>query len=488
MLHNDDLMNKVFSERTLPTFSRPRGMLSSADQNESGNPRGRGCNKVQKIKYYCLDSRLAMITYLASLARALAQPARRNILYAFRRHVSSDSSEGRVDWGSNQLSDEMKSIIYDRDFVELKLEDFEELYRDDPSGLTKESIIEALKDYEYIKYNDNGRVPSLITVKDMKELIVSAKSQSSREGYLRYLFKREMAKLADRRQKEASRLKNQMKYLERSPGENRTGLLAKNGDLMYGLWHNSLLPRVILKRAKRNKTTSSLARAALGGRQLILDFSYDELMPRSKNIRSLGEQILNVYGMNRYQYYDDYFDLWFCNLKEDSPTRRIMLENGDKSLNLDFVSITTDCFTNHFDKSKLVYLSPKARYELGEVASMDDIYIIGAYNDQALPNKNASINRATELGIRSARLPIDRYLAWQGPGKSLCVNHVFGIMLEMINGGDWRTAFHKNIPTRKIKPIETVIQEEEAKRLRSILRRGNSFARKRREYRDILDE
>lgn len=49
-----------------------------------------------------------------------------------------------------------------------------------------------------------------------------------------------------------------------------------------------------------------------------------------------------------------------------------------------------------------------------------------------------------------ARLPLDRYLQWgSGSGKSLTLNQMLNILLELKDTGDWRKAL-TFVPKRKI--------------------------------------
>ena len=61
-----------------------------------------------------------------------------------------------------------------------------------------------------------------------------------------------------------------------------------------------------------------------------------------------------------------------------------------------------------FPKERLVYLSPHARDELTDIHP-DDVLIIGGFVDKSY-QKPVSLARAKKLGIRAAKLPLDRYI------------------------------------------------------------------------------
>lgn len=65
--------------------------------------------------------------------------------------------------------------------------------------------------------------------------------------------------------------------------------------------------------------------------------------------------------------------------------------------------------------------------------------------------QNLCENKAQGDGIRSARLPIGKYIANFSTRKVLTVNQVFEILLHWIDTQDWEMAFRKIIPKRKYK-------------------------------------
>lgn len=64
-----------------------------------------------------------------------------------------------------------------------------------------------------------------------------------------------------------------------------------------------------------------------------------------------------------------------------------------------------------------------------------------------------SLAKAKRLGLRMARLPLDQYLQWgSGSGKSLTLNQMVNILLDLKQTGDWMHAL-RHVPRRKI--VET---------------------------------
>ncbi|TFK72059.1 hypothetical protein BDN72DRAFT_390029 [Pluteus cervinus] len=98
-------------------------------------------------------------------------------------------------------------------------------------------------------------------------------------------------------------------------------------------------------------------------------------------------------------------------------------------------------------KNTIIYLTADSDEELSELKE-DEIYIIGGICDHNR-YKNLCLNKAKESGIRSARLPIGRYLASLPTRKVLTVNQVFEILLKWVETRDWEQALYSVVPKRK---------------------------------------
>lgn len=59
------------------------------------------------------------------------------------------------------------------------------------------------------------------------------------------------------------------------------------------------------------------------------------------------------------------------------------------------------------------------------------------------------MNKATQSNIRTARLPIGRFLASLTTRKVLTVNQVFEILVRWVETRDWEEALYSVIPKRK---------------------------------------
>ncbi|KAH6606202.1 trna guanine-n1--methyltransferase [Trichoderma cornu-damae] len=94
----------------------------------------------------------------------------------------------------------------------------------------------------------------------------------------------------------------------------------------------------------------------------------------------------------------------------------------------------------------VVYLSSDSPYTL-ERLEPNTCYVVGGLVDKNR-EKGLCYRRARERGIRTARLPIGRFMVMQSR-QVLATNHVVEIMLKWLECGDWGQAFLSVIPKRK---------------------------------------
>jgi len=92
----------------------------------------------------------------------------------------------------------------------------------------------------------------------------------------------------------------------------------------------------------------------------------------------------------------------------------------------------------YFQKKKLVYLTADSPNTIEKLDS-DKIYIIGGLVDHNRL-KGATLNKAISEGISTAKLPLDEYIQLASR-KVLAVNHVFAILLDVSEHGDWEKIF-----------------------------------------------
>ncbi|KAF8076710.1 guanine-N(1)--methyltransferase [Lyophyllum atratum] len=222
------------------------------------------------------------------------------------------------------------------------------------------------------------------------------------------------------------------------------------------------------KESKKEKKRASAAKRAAGeldedeekkrqkkrprihfGGKVVVDLGFDDMM-NEKEVVSLCSQLAYTYSANRNAAYP--FSLLYTSLSGRTFTRlEGMNDAGYKRwVNTEWWPEGTfrrfqSCLPTGEGVSSLkdvqqsvVYLTADSEEELAELKP-EETYIIGGY----------AITTAKESGIRTARLPIGRYLASLPTRKVLTVNQVFEILLKWVETKDWEEALYSVIPKRK---------------------------------------
>jgi len=103
-----------------------------------------------------------------------------------------------------------------------------------------------------------------------------------------------------------------------------------------------------------------------------------------------------------------------------------------------------------FPKDKLIYLTSHCREDLTDY-NPDAIYIVGIVGAMvdASNHEPLSMMKAKELGIKMAKLPLERYLDWGTGDKTLTLDQMMKIMLEWRATNSWDKAL-KHVPRRKL--------------------------------------
>ncbi|KAG0377904.1 tRNA (guanine(9)-N(1))-methyltransferase [Mortierella sp. AD032] len=108
---------------------------------------------------------------------------------------------------------------------------------------------------------------------------------------------------------------------------------------------------------------------------------------------------------------------------------------------------------------KVVYLSADSPNTITEL-DPGTCYILGGIVDKnRFPNLCQS--KAEKLGIETAQLPIGEYIQMSSR-RVLTVNQVFEILLQFIECKDWKEAFLKVIPQRKLEEKQRIRRGTEA--------------------------
>ncbi len=345
----------------------------------------------------------------------------------------------------------------DEDFEDLSVENFSQLITDNK---VKEKISLILSEYEYEKYT-TLRVPKTLTIEDMRDLL-RVKESHERQSMIKYFYNKQIQKSLKKkflkRKSEIYWSEKQKLYSERS-AQNipKTGIFDDNGNIVYGLWHNSLFTK-FLRNSFIRFHANRLRIAALFGQKLIIDLDFDPFM-RLSECRSLAQQLQFTLSYNKYRTKEP-FDIHFVNCNQNMPTMGEIphyIQNWDSP---SFMStFHKESYLDLFPKEQLVYITQSAPQPLKD-CNEDYIYILAGHVSKSCRSPLAYL-KAKKEGIRVYRLPTDEHVLWEkGSNKNLCLNHMIPILHDMKLSGDWKKSINHNIPNRKKKKIEEIEYED----------------------------
>ncbi|KAI0304145.1 guanine-1-methyltransferase-domain-containing protein [Russula brevipes] len=234
------------------------------------------------------------------------------------------------------------------------------------------------------------------------------------------------------------------------------------------------------KRAKMSQEKEPFAA------RVVLDLGFDDKMS-DKEISSLCSQLAYVYSVNRRSpnpfrsllytslngrtlsrldqinkgghkrwagtewWTEGYDRLWLQNSGQsalgdgessgDAPRQEDYLEEDGDGSNADQLSTTP------VSQDSVVYLTADSNEVLEELKE-GETYVIGGLCDHNR-YKNLCLDRARESGVRTAQLPIGRFLSHLPTRKVLTVNQVFEILMKWVETRDWELSLYAVIPKRK---------------------------------------
>ncbi|PVH16940.1 uncharacterized protein CXQ87_004498 [Candidozyma duobushaemuli] len=183
--------------------------------------------------------------------------------------------------------------------------------------------------------------------------------------------------------------------------------------------------------------------------EVVMDCDFDDLMS-DKEIVSLSNQITRCYSAMRHSTHEVPLTITSFNkrlrerfentLPDHSKWKNIKFE-GDASLS-DFIS------KKGYEPSKVTYLTADTENELEEL-TVGETYIIGGIVDKNR-HKRLCLDKAKELGLKVARLPIGKFIKMNGR-QVLATSHVYEIMCMWFEQQkDWEKAFNSVLPPRKL--------------------------------------
>ena len=195
--------------------------------------------------------------------------------------------------------------------------------------------------------------------------------------------------------------------------------------------------------------------------RIAIDLSYDDLMS-DRDIQKLLKQVQRAYSVNRRALHP--VQLYLTSFGD--TTKRKLQENKCNYEQWD-IHIKTEPYSDLFAKEDIVYLTSDSPNVLSDVEE-SKAYIIGGLVDHN-HHKGLCYKLAVERGVAHAQLPITEFIKLNSR-RVLTVNHVFEIMLNFTESKDWRDAFYKVLPARK---VVLGSKEDEEKKDSEDLERGS---------------
>lgn len=196
------------------------------------------------------------------------------------------------------------------------------------------------------------------------------------------------------------------------------------------------------ERAEREaaQAASAAAIAALGPTPMcLIDLDFDDKMDEQE-VRSLVQQIMYSYGANRRAARPLRFHLSSLCGRIETRLSRI---NGHERWS---VTRHAGSYLDAFPREQIVYLSSESP-DLLTSLDADKVYVIGGLVDHNR-YKGLTHQQAEAAGVRTARLPIDEHMQ-MSQRRVLAVNHVFEILLQYTQHGDWGAALANALPQRR---------------------------------------
>lgn len=326
---------------------------------------------------------------------------------------------------------------------------------EDPPAISYDAITKGDKELEHklkvimleaevLRQEGHPIPPNEYMKVEMWEVLLNLPSRSQRKKYLEYLCKLSRKK-ENELMKKIEKRKLEAEFKEANPPTGQVNIPIEEYARNYGLKYNNIFLRFHDQTINRFYN-SRLVQAMQFGQKIVIDCGYDQHMTRREN-HNCAKQIMLLFAENRIS--SQPFDIHYVNMNKESDLTKMLHKYIPTMYDLEFpMNVHEKSYLDLFPKENLVYLTPHCREEMDKYEH-DAVYIVGGIVDKT-NNQPLSLAKAKREGIRMAKFPFDKYLAWgAGSGKSLTLNQAVAILSDVKETGDWKYAL-RHVPRRKL--------------------------------------
>lgn len=202
--------------------------------------------------------------------------------------------------------------------------------------------------------------------------------------------------------------------------------------------------------------TNRLHRAKLYGQKIIVDCSYENCMTHQE-WSNVAKGLKRVYAENRNHKMP--FDLHLCGVKPNSVIIKNLCGQIPSLVKMGSpTEIHSECFMQLFPKKQLVMLTPDSANVLEY--NSNDIYIVGGIVDYGRSDP-LTLAKAKELGIRTARLPLDNLRLQEGDSRELPMSAAIAVVREFQINKNINDILNKCVYLHSKKKIRNDVNEAE---------------------------
>ncbi|KAH9389732.1 tRNA methyltransferase 10 C [Tyrophagus putrescentiae] len=340
-----------------------------------------------------------------------------------------------------------KKLDDEKTFENFYVDDFADIYANDQSKKAK--IEKIIYMYDNMKYNLEN-VPTTLSKGDMNRLL----EMESSSDIKRLLNKMQSKELEYLIRKELKKTAQAEKSKEDDTSFERSGLFGADGDLKYGLWHNTLFTRIPRNYRSRFSLTRHQS-VELFGQNLILDLSFSKHLNYHLSSH-VANDLGNMLSFNRHSLQDP-FKISLCGVDYEHPLWKALYKSFHSTL--DFIHHTESSYLDLCsERSNLVYitsLEKKFSLEYDPNAT----YIMAAVSEKDMQTDFIT-PKLKKLNITRQGIPIDKHILWNQGSKRLNLNTKLKILNDIRSNKEWKEILLEYLHPDNIKTKEQIMSED----------------------------